>query len=215
MSLQQQLEAIREDLESRIPKPALEIMHKATDDLVASGIQDGITGVGQAFPSFALNDQDGQQVTLADCLAKGPLVLTFYRGLWCPYCNADLAYFGSVADEVTGKGATMLAISPQTATYSKQVRAKNALSFPILTDVGNEVAAQLGLRFRLPDPLLQLYRDSFGISLPTFHGEDSWTLPMPARYVIDTSGDIRYAEASADYTKRPDPDAMLAALSEL
>ena len=82
-----------------------------------------------------------------------------------------------------------------------------------MIDNGNELVAQLGLRFRLPDPLLKLYRDSFGIDLPTYHGEDSWTLPMPARFVIDTSGVIRYAEASADYTKRPEPDAMLAVLA--
>ena len=121
----------------------------------------------------------------------------------------------SVQDHIEQHGGQLLGTSPQTPRFSQQVRAKNKIAFPILTDFGNGLAAQLGLRFRLPDPLLQLYRDSFNIDLPSYHDEDSWTLPMPARYVIDQQGVIRYAEASADYTQRPEPEALIAALVEL
>lgn len=215
MSLQAQLEAIRSGLEARIPQPALDIMHQATDDLIASGMEDQITPVGASFPVFSLPNHEGVLVESADLFATGPTVITFYRGLWCPYCNADLAYIGAQQATIEAAGAQLIAISPQLATYSQQVRAKNKLAFPILSDAKNELAAQLGLRFRLPDDLLSLYRDSFGIDLPAFHGDDSWTLPMPARFVVDQKGLIHYAEASADYTKRPDPDALLDVVKKL
>ena len=86
MSLQAQLEGIRKSLESRMPAPALDIMHRATDDLIASGLEDNIAAIGSAFPSFVLTDQEGAELSLASLLEKGPLAITFYRGLWCPYC---------------------------------------------------------------------------------------------------------------------------------
>lgn len=215
MSLHDTLERIRADLEARIPAPALAIMHQATDDLVASGIETGIAQVGTDLPAFQLPDQDGVAQSSGELLAAGPLVITFYRGLWCPYCNADLAHLGSVQAEVEQHGGRLIAISPQQATWSRQVRERNNLAFPILTDAGNAYAAQLGLRFTLPDDLKKLYRDSFKIDLPQYHGEPSWTLPMPARFVVDRQGQITYAEASADYTRRPEPEAMIAALAAI
>ena len=215
MALQDQLEAIRTDLEARIPDAAKAIMHRATDELIASGMEQRIASSGSAFPDFSLHNQDNSVVSSAALFATKPTVITFYRGLWCPYCNADLKYIGGIQDEVERLGGQLIAISPQLATWSQKVRAQNALGFDILHDAGNELAHQLGLRFRLPDDLLALYRDGFHIDLPRYHGEDSWTLPMPARFVIDATQTIRYAEASADYTRRPDPDAMLAVLADI
>ena len=123
MTLQQQLETIRQGLESRMPKVALDIMHQATDELIASGQADKIAAVGSTFPDFTLNDHAEQSVSLSDILAKGPLVLTWYRGLWCPYCNADLAYMGTVHEEISASGAQLFAISPQPLlTRSKSVK---------------------------------------------------------------------------------------------
>ena len=186
MSLQTQLEEIRDGLESRIPAPALDIMHQATAALISSGIEDKITAVGEAFPEFSLPNQDRDIVHSTPTFADGPVVITFYRGLWCPYCNADLAYIGALQSRIEEVGGKLLAISPQLSSYSQQVRSKNNLQFPILSDARNDLAAQLGLRFRLPDDLLALYRDQFGIDLPTFHGDDSRG-PYPCPHVCDRS----------------------------
>ena len=150
----------------------------------------------------------------AELLKKGPLVLTFYRGVWCPYCNMDLQAVEAAANDIRALGASLVAISPQTAPSRRKSERENGLSFPILSDHGNALASQFGLRFRLPDELIAVYK-GFGNDLAIGNGEDSWTLPMPARYVIATDGTIAYAEVNADYTRRPDPSELLPVLRRL
>ena len=150
----------------------------------------------------------------ADLLQKGPLVVTFYRGVWCPYCNMDLQAIEAAANDIRALGASLVAISPQTAPNRRKSERENALSFPILSDRGNVVAHEFGLRYRLSDDLIQLYK-GFGNDLAIGNGEDSWTLPMPARYVIRTDGVIAYAEVNPDYTRRPDPSELLPVLRRL
>jgi peroxiredoxin len=215
MSLQNQLNALKERLERSIPPEALAIMHGATADLQASGQESRIVGNGATLPPFELPDQEGKVISSSGLIESGPLVLTFYRGLWCPYCNIDLAAMKAVHETLQTHGGQLLAISPELPAYSRQIIAKQKLPFPILHDHGNGYAAQLGLRFPYPADLKRLYQDGFGIDLTAYHGDDSWTLPMPARYLIDQAGIIRFAEAKADYTDRPDPAPMLALLDGL
>jgi peroxiredoxin len=153
-------------------------------------------------------------VSSADLLARGPLVLTFYRSIWCPYCNMDLQAIEAAADEIRALGASLVAISPQTAPNRRKSERENELSFPILSDHGNAVADEFGLRYRLPDELIAVYK-GFGNDLTIGNGEDSWTLPMPARYVIGTDGVVAYAEVNPDYTRRPDPSELLPPLQRL
>ncbi|MDE2331206.1 MAG: AhpC/TSA family protein, partial [Bradyrhizobium sp.] len=108
-------------------------------------------------------------------------------------------------------GATLVAISPQSAANSRKSVRQNNLAFPILSDAHNDVATAFGLRFALPDYLVDLYK-SLKNDLPAFNGDPSWTLPMPARYVIGQDGTILYAEVNPDYTRRPEPEDMLPAL---
>ena len=150
----------------------------------------------------------------AGLLQKGPLVVTFYRGVWCPYCNMDLQAIEEAANGIRALGASLVAISPQTAPNRRKSKRENALSFPILSDHGNAVANAFGLRFRLPDDLIAVYK-GFGNDLAIGNGEGSWTLPMPARYVIGTDGVIAYAEVNPDYTRRPDPSELLPVLRRL
>jgi peroxiredoxin len=144
-------------------------------------------------------------------LAEGPLVLTFYRGVWCPYCNLELQALQDALVSFQELGARIVAISPQNAVNSRKSVRTNALSFPILSDTHNDVAAAFGLRFELPDYLVELYK-KLKNDLPAFNGDASWTLPMPARYVIAQDGTILYAEVNPDYTHRPEPSDMLPAL---
>lgn len=154
-----------------------------------------------------------EPVASSDLLAKGPLVASFYRGVWCPYCNMELQALQQALPTFEALGTNLIAISPQTPVNSRKSVRQNGLSFPILSDAGNAVGAAFGLRFELPEELVAMYK-SLKNDLPTFNDDPSWTLPMPARYVIGTDGMILYAEVNPDYTRRPEPEDMLPALQQ-
>ena len=215
MSLQEKLDAFKADFEGNKAPPAIvAVMRRATQELIDSGQADRALKAGGRAPVFSLLDAQGKLVRSADLLSRGPLVLTFYRGIWCPYCNMDLQAIDQAADEIRALGASLVAISPQTAPNRRKSERENALSFPILSDHGNALAHEFGLRYRLPEDLIAVYK-GFGNDLTIGNGEPSWTLPMPARYVIETDGVIAYAEVNPDYTKRPDPRELIPVLRRL
>ncbi len=219
MALQDRLDALKADFEAgRLPlkpsKEALDIMHRATAELIESGLVQRAKKAGDPAPQFALSDPEGNDVSSRELLAKGPLVVSFYRGVWCPYCNFELQALQAALPDITERGASLVAISPQTAPNSRKSQRENKLSFPILSDVRSEVAEAFGIRFALSDELIGLYR-SFKNDLPAFNDNSSWVLPMPARYVIGSDGVIAYAEINPDYTQRPDPSELLPVLDRL
>lgn len=216
MTLQSKLDAFKADFEAgkppyNVPPSVIETMHRATSELIASGAAARALKAGDKAPAFTLKDPDGNPVSSADLLATGPLVVSFYRGVWCPYCNMELQALQEALPRFEQLGARLVAISPQTAVNSRKSVRQNALGFPILSDMHNDVAAAFGLRFAMPDYLIELYK-SLKNDLPAFNGDPSWTLPMPARYVIGQDGTILYAEVNPDYTRRPEPEDMLPAL---
>jgi peroxiredoxin len=189
-------------------------MHRATAELKASGLAERALKAGDIAPDFTLPDADGAKARLSDLLATGPLAVSFYRGVWCPYCNMELQALEAARPAIAALGAELVAISPQTAVNSRKSQHDNKLGFRILSDAGNAVAASFGLRFALPDYLVNVYK-SFTVELPTFNSDPSWTLPMPGRFVIGQDRVIRYAEVNPDYTRRPDPEEMLPTLRAL
>ncbi len=216
MSLQAKLDAFKADFEAgrppyNVPRSVIETMHRATAELKASGLAERALRVGDRAPAFSLADSGGALVTSAGLLAQGPLVLSFYRGVWRPYCNMELQALQGVLPEIVAAGPSLAAISPQTAANSRKSVRQNALGFPILSDPGNEVAAAFGLRFALPDYLVALYT-ALKNDLPGFNGDASWTLPMPARFVIGRDGRVLYANVEPDYTQRPEPEDLLPVL---
>lgn len=216
MSLQEKLSAFKAQFRSgkppfeNVPADVHDAMERAIRELVASGAAERVRTAGPA-PVFELEDAGGAVVRLADLLVAGPVVLNFYRGVWCPYCNLDVQALESYAAEITATGATLVAITPQTAANSRKLIAAHGLGFPILSDPGNAVADRYGLRYRLPTYLIDVYKQ-LGVDLPVINGDDSWTLPIPGRFVIDRSGLIQYAEAHPDYTRRPEPEDLLPVL---
>lgn len=217
-TLQAKLDAFKADFEAgrppySAPQSVIDIMRRATADLKASGLADGALQAGDRAPSFALADPQGSIVRSDELLARGPVAISFYRGVWCPYCNMELQALEAVLPQIRAAGASLIAISPQTAPNSRKAQRDNALSFPILSDPGNGVAAAFGLRFALPDALVDLYK-SLKNDLPAFNGDPSWTLPMPGRFVIAPDGIVLYAEVNPDYTQRPEPAEMLAILED-
>jgi peroxiredoxin len=220
MSLQDKLDAFRNNFEAggppfHAPASIHEPMHRATAELIASGLASRALKVGDPAPAFILHDSDGRSVSSADLLKQGPLVATFYRGAWCPYCNMDLQALQEALPEIEQRGARLVAVSPQTAANSRRSQRENKLAFPILTDPHNDVAASFGLRFAMPDYLVDLYKNTFKNNLEVTNGDDSWTLPMPARFIIGQDGVVRYAEVNPDYTRRPDPSELLPVLDQL
>ncbi|ALG74676.1 alkyl hydroperoxide reductase [Azospirillum thiophilum] len=216
MSLQDKLDAFKADFQAgkppyNVPRPVIETMQRATAELIASGAAAHALKAGDKAPAFTLGDSDGRAVSSAELLADGPLVVSFYRGVWCPYCNMELQALQAALPTFQALGAGLVAISPQTAPNSRKSVRQNALGFPILSDPHNDVAAAFGLRFELPDYLIELYK-GLKNDLPAFNGDPSWSLPMPARFVIGQDGAILYAEVNPDYTRRPEPEDMLPAL---
>jgi len=219
MTLQARLDAFKADFKAGkapyfAPADIHPIMERATAELIASGQAGRALKAGDRAPAFILKDPEGKPVSSADLLAQGPLVISFYRGVWCPYCNLELQALQEALPQFRELNAGLVAISPQTAANSRKAQRQNKLDFPILSDTHNDVAAGFGLRFALPDYLVDLYRQLKN-DLPSFNDDPAWTLPMPARYVIGQDGVIAYAEVNPDYTQRPEPDSMLPVLRRL
>ena len=189
-------------------------MHRATDELIAAPRRSAPERPATWRRNSRCNDSDGKPVSSRELLAKGPLVVSFYRGVWCPYCNMELQALQAALPEIAARGASLVAISPQTAANSRKSQRDNKLGFPILSDAKSEVANAFGIRFALQDYLIELYK-SFKNDLPAFNDDPAWVLPMPARYVIGTDGIIAYAEVNPDYTQRPDPSELLPVLDRL
>jgi peroxiredoxin len=219
MALQDRLDAFKADFVSgKLPfKPSQErlaTMKRATDELIDSGQAQRAKKTGDTAPEFTLLDPDGKQVRSRDLLAKGPLVISFYRGVWCPYCNLELQALQQALPDITARGASLVAISPQTAPNNRKSQRDNKLDFPILGDVRSEVANAFGIRFALPSDLIEVYA-GFGNDLTKVNDDPAWVLPMPARYVIGIDGVIAYSEVNSDYTRRPDPSELLPVLDRL
>lgn len=216
MMLQARLDAFKADFKGgkppyNAPPEIHPIMERATAALFASGQAERAIHAGDRAPAFVLQDQNDRTVSSAELLAQGPLIVTFYRGVWCPYCNIELQALNELRPQFRALGANIVAISPQKPVNSRKSVRQNQLDFPVLSDVRGETGAAFGLRFALPDYLVALYQ-TLGNDLPAFNDDPSWTLPMPARYVIGQDGVVRYAEVNPDYTRRPEPADMLPVL---
>jgi peroxiredoxin len=158
-----------------------------------------------------LPDTHGNPLTLSALLAKGPAVITFYRGGWCPFCDLQLRAYQGVLGTIHDLGAELVAISPQTPDYARSDVEKKQLTFPVLTDKGNRVAREFKLVFNLSDALRKL-QTHFGSVLPKFNGDESWELPMPGTFVLDRHGVVKFASVDPNWMVRVEPAAILKAL---
>jgi peroxiredoxin len=199
----------------RIPKPALAIMDAATAALSASGAVERALQPGDTAPDFILTDVNGRHVRLYTELERGPVVLVFYRGGWCPYCNLHLRGFQRALEAFRAADAQIIAISPQLPDQSLSTKEKDELAFPVLSDVGLHVAHAFGIAFELPKSLLDLYAD-FDHPLEDSNGrEGGKELPMPATFVIHPDRSIAFAHVEADYTQRAEPVEVLNVVQQI
>ena len=187
---------------------------QAAEYLKASGQTEKALAAGRRAPGFCLPDQDGVKTSSASILRRGPILLIFYSGGWCPGCILGLKALEEIRPFIEARGVSPIAISPQTIEENAKTRQTMQVRLPILSDKGGETALKFGIRWRIPE-LLQSLHLKCGIDLPNLHGEDSWTLPIPARFVIDQSGVIAYSEVDPDQTHRSNPSDLLPILDRV
>ncbi len=214
MELQQELEAFRSNAAKLMPPELLAGLQKSIDDLKHSGIVERALKTGDLAPDFDLPNAQGPQIALLDLLKRGPVVVSFYRGFWCPYCNLHLRAYQRLLLDIRALGAALVAISPQTADRSAMTAAQNELEFEVLSDRRNEVAARFGIAYDIPE-VVRTITGKFGHYLPDYNGSDDWRLPISATYVISPDRRIVLADVDPDFRARLEPAHALAALQRL
>lgn len=217
----EQAATLREELAERkalaaqyVPADVQEVNRRTVEQLSASGIAGRVLSAGARIPSFQLPDQDGNPVSSDDFLSRGPLVICFFRGRWCPFCVAQLEAMNAALSRIQAAGANLVAISPQTVKQSFFMRDQHHLRFPLLSDSHNQVARGFGLVYPVPEEQKEVYSRTF-VNLPFLNGEGSWELPIPATYLVDRPGAVLYASADPDYTRRPEPEELVSRLKQV
>jgi peroxiredoxin len=208
-TLKAALDERRELMRKYVPPDIQAQNRHAVEELRASGLADKILPIGAIAPIFALPDSQGQTVNSAEMLARGPLIVVFFRGRWCPFCVAQLEAWNQLPPQLHAARAEVVAISPQTVHQCDLMRDQHKLRLALLSDPGNRVARQFGLVYRVSDEQQKLFRRTF-VNLPFINGDESWELPLPATYLLNRDGRILFAAADPDYTIRPEPEEVLA-----
>jgi peroxiredoxin len=206
-------ERLADLLASRCENPEWEAAYaQIIATLNREGFYQGMAGPGETFPDFLLPSATGHLINLADELARGPVVVTFFRGEWCPFCKLTTAALAEAAPRIEAAGARILALTPETGPWPLRLQQRDAAAFEVLSDIDFGVGLAAGLVFKIPP----LYRARVqGLQLDLRHGNAAWCLPVPAVYVIGQDGVIAWRFADVDFSRRPEPDEILAALARL
>jgi peroxiredoxin len=212
-SLREQFAERKELVAKYVPAEIQAIHARVIAELQQQRIADGALAPGTKAPAFELTDHNGKLISSAELLTKGRVIICFIRGRWCPFCVGQLEAMNLVMPEIQAAGASLIAISPQTVQQSFFMADQHKLRFPLLSDVGNDVARQFGLVYRVPESQQAVYRRAF-INLPLANGDESWELPIPATYIVDRDDTVLYASSNEDYTERPEPAEIVARVKE-
>ena len=211
--MRKELEEFRERASKNSPPDRLRAFEQGIEEVRKSGLADKAMKVGDRAPDFELPNAAGKKVKLSELTAQGPVVVTWYRGGWCPYCNIALRGFHKSLPEIRPTGATLVAISPETPDNTLSTAEKNHLDFEVLSDRGNKVAHAFGVAYKIPAVIATQFKGR--LDLAKHNGDDSAELPLGATYVIDRDRTIRYAFVNADYRKRAEPSEVLGVLRGL
>ncbi|MBA2174918.1 AhpC/TSA family protein [Halobacillus locisalis] len=213
--LKDELKSVRDKFFSKAPQHVTDNVNKATEELIDAGTATGLKE-GVKAPDFTLENASGEWITLSEELKKGPVILNFYRGGWCPYCNLELRAYEKVLGDIRAEGAQLIAISPQTPDQSLTTREKNDLSYEVVSDSTQEVMKDYNLLFELPDYLVDTYKNDFNINLNHYNSQQNpWRLPVAGTVVIHQDGTITKSSANVDYMYRAEPSEILMHLRNL
>lgn len=206
--LADEIQAFQDQLLPTVPDETMNTLMDELQQLIASGIAEKATRQGDSFPNFVLPNADNETRSFSDFLANGPLVISFYRGAWCPYCNLEIQALQQRLTEINAAGGQLIAISPQLPEKSADQVINSKLDFEVLSDIDNKLAKKCGLVFTLPEVLRPIYA-AWQLDIPGHNGDNSFQLPIPATYIIDTNGKVRYAHIDMDYTRRLEPNIII------
>jgi peroxiredoxin len=212
MRLQDELDAFKATWIERVGSDIAQMMADDNAALLPQAAR--ALKAGDRFPAATLCDQLGRPTDIAALAAEGPLVVAFYRGGWCPYCNLELRVYQKALSDITKLGARLIAVSPETPDNALSTAEKNDLAFTVLSDDRGCLADALGIRFELTEPV-KAYMVKAGHALPMRNGDGRWSLPMPATYVVEKGGRIALAFVDPDYRKRLEPAAAIRALEHI
>ena len=214
MSLQADIDIVIQKFLEQTPENVVQDLMGSIERLVEKGVGANAIRTGDKAPDFALPNAVGETVALSDLLSKGPLVLSFYRGSWCPFCSLQLRAWQKALPELMARGSRLAVVSPMTPDNSLSTKEKNELDFEVLSDAGNAAARDFGLVFELEDAVRAHY-ETFGYDLTAFNGDRSWELPIPATYVIAPDGTVVWSFVNTNYLKRAEPAEAIAALDSI
>lgn len=211
MSLQDELERRRREVYERLDPADRKVVEDGIERVRMLQTVESALAVGDTLPDFELEDASGRLWRSEELLARGPLVLAFFRGAWCPYCDLAMRALETVRPELEALGATLLGVAPSRPAVLARIGAERSLGYPLLTDAGERLARLCGLRFELATVHVDFYR-RFGVDMPAEHEGAGWELPVPATYVVGRDGVIAWAFADADWGKRAEPRAVVEAV---
>lgn len=183
-------------------------------EMLAIGAGTTALAVGDRFPDIMLPNAEGDLIAIADLLALGPVVVTFFRGIWCPYCRLMLDALVAALPELEAAGASLVGITPETGGLALRTKQNHGASFEVLSDVDCGLGLGCGVVFRTPDIYRRLLL-KYGNDLAERHGNQAWFLPLPAVFVLDRAGFVRWRFLSVDFTEQAEPADILAALRAL
>lgn len=209
----QALEARKIDFGKKADENTRKIYQEGLDKLSESGILEAAKNIGDIAPNFTLENALGNEISLQKYLDKGPVVLVWYRGGWCPYCNINLHYLQEELPNIKAQGATLLALTPELPDQSISTTEKHNLDFEVLSDLNNKVAREYGVVFKLTDEVAKMYNEKFGLN--THNGDSSNELPLAVTYIINTDGKIVYAFLDVDYRNRAEPSEITSFLKKM
>ncbi|NRF94682.1 AhpC/TSA family protein [Paenibacillus frigoriresistens] len=214
MSIKTELDQTKAGFIATAPEEVQEGLFKHMKEQLESGINFGLKE-GDKAPNFSLTNPLGEQVRLYDELEKGPVVLTFYRGSWCPFCNIQLRAYQQLLPEIEKLGGQLFAVSPQSPDNSLSFKEKEELTFHVLSDTDGHVAESYNVLYEVPDYLQAIFSDKFGLDLTSFNATNRWILPVPATFIIDKEGVVRSAHVNPDFMDRMEPQEIIDQLKKL
>ncbi|WP_214484362.1 peroxiredoxin-like family protein [Bacillus sp. SM2101] len=212
-TLQASLDTITQQSKTTMPMNAFTVLENSIASLQQTGIANGLA-VGDKARDFTLTNANGNQVNLYEELTKGPIILTFYRGSWCPYCNRQLRAYEEILPDIKNIGGSLIAISPQTPDNSLTIKEKNDLSYEVVSDLKGLTAAKYNVLFDVPPEVKEVY-DKFGLDISEYNGGGNWLIPVPSTFMIDETSRIRFSYVNPNYMQRLEPEDLLTALRNL
>ncbi len=214
MTLQNRLDVLKQEFSAKVPSDALDVMSQETEKLLASDIVSKTIKLGEKLPNGQLTAVNGDLLNIDQLINGKPLVISFYRGGWCPYCNLELKALEAIASEIKELSANIIAMTPESISHVKDTKKNNGVSFEVFSDDGSHFAKELGLVFTLPKSLQEIYL-TFDIDVEKHNGESMFELPIPATIIVKPNREIVYIFTDGDYTNRSEPSTILDVLKNL